>query len=1081
MKKNSVQSVVMDAGEGKKNVCSTFADHTNTRYIATGKNTTPAFYVQQRISEAEKSFNLLYGNIPAETAKFGYLWTKKGEELKTYPFDISNVAERAKMARKAIELSDNGADVYYGVNLMDTAPAADARAKTEQVTMQTAVVTDIDIEGGNHTSSEQKKYPPNFDVAKSFLPFEPSILINSGYGLHALNIFNPPISITADNRAACIERNKKFLEIIRSRAGIYQTAVDAVHDLPRVLRVPGTYNYKMGRDNAPLCHIVEVNDIRFTPADMDAKLNSLIVDKPPTTKSARTDYVNDNPDLKEYRIRRMLDYINVVDGEYDKWLDVGFGLFNEGFDCSLWEQWSRSQPEFKEGEIETKWKSFRHEPNGITIATLYQFAVEGGYDEKEIQREYYQLHPELSTKNNQRHAPMVALKAELRENAKALDDFEKEKIAALERLRNVDTFDSETVFAEEILTAAAFAKIFDRKIFSDFKRDIINYGNQHKDKKVAANDWNHAVKDKEEAIQSRQTALTTRRNEIQAEIKSLNFVTDNDVLKGLSFPTGYGISAQGGIEKVAGEILITVCRRPVIVSGKTFNVDEKIYKLNLSFMTQNGKWKTISAVDADIPANSRKIVDLAKNGLPVTSVNALNLVDYLDAFNAENENALPLTYNTNRCGWHSFNGKKFFVDPRRTNAITDDDKTVCIKVDDSKSEFARHLTQSGTLENWKKAYDLAKKSPIARLIVDAAIAPILLDIVGERNFLLFICAPTRAGKTTALTLAASTIGDEKIIRSFDATKNGLAGAAADVNDYAFLVDEKQVADNYLKDQFDNIVYALANGIGRTKLNRDSTLKATQFWRTIVIMTGETLLLADNVTGGAFTRQLPIKTAKGILDADTCRDIRALTKENCGHVLPLVADKIFEFGFDKIREVYGDVADALTEKYPELLNEYCRYMALLTVADGLLNSSLGTKNALKEATFALSPIFPLIPTISEISDTTRESDFVRAIIAQNQNRFIGGNVAPERMQAVLGKLNDDDGYTYIAAKFLQEECSTNGFDYRKLVDDLVTDGFFIPDTNIKKGRKTPLSTVQKRIGEVNTRCFRIKNSVFNGAE
>ena len=272
--------------------------------------------------------------------------------------------------------------------------------------------------------------------------------------------------------------------------------------------------------------------------------------------------------------------------------------------------------------------------------------------------------------------------------------------------------------------------------------------------------------------------MITRRNEILAEIKSLNFVTDNDVLKGLSFPTGYGISAQGGIEKVSGKMLITVCRRPVIISGKTFNVDEKIFKLNLSFMTPKGIWKTISAVDADIPANSRKIVDLAKNGLPVTSVNALNLVDYLDAFNAKNENALPLTYNTNRCGWHSFNGKKFFVDPRRTNAITDDDKTVCIKVDDSKSEFARHLTQSGTLENWKKAYDLAKKSPIARLIVDAAIAPILLDIVGERNFLLFICAPTRAGKTTALNLAASVIGDEKIIRSFDATKNGLAGAAA---------------------------------------------------------------------------------------------------------------------------------------------------------------------------------------------------------------------------------------------------------------------------------------------------------------
>ena len=113
-------------------------------------------------------------------------------------------------------------------------------------------------------------------------------------------------------------------------------------------------------------------------------------------------------------------------------------------------------------------------------------------------------------------------------------------------------------------------------------------------------------------------------------------------------------------------------------------------------------------------------------------------------------------------------------------------------------------------------------------MVDVTIAPILLKVLGERNFLLYICAPIRAGKTTALYLAASAVGDEKMIRSFDATKNGLAGAAADVSDFAFLVDEKQVADSRLKEQFDNLVYALANEIGRTKLKEVETLERTGF-------------------------------------------------------------------------------------------------------------------------------------------------------------------------------------------------------------------------------------------------------------
>ena len=92
-----------------------------------------------------------------------------------------------------------------------------------------------------------------------------------------------------------------------------------------------------------------------------------------------------------------------IDGVGDeKWLLIGFALFNEGMELSVWEQWSRTQPEFKEGEYESKWNGFHHDPNGISIASLYQWATEGGYVEKEIRNNWYQLHPELkpSAKHN---------------------------------------------------------------------------------------------------------------------------------------------------------------------------------------------------------------------------------------------------------------------------------------------------------------------------------------------------------------------------------------------------------------------------------------------------------------------------------------------------------------------------------------------------------------------------------------------------------------------------------------------------------------------------------------------------------
>ena len=80
-----------------------------------------------------------------------------------------------------------------------------------------------------------------------------------------------------------------------------------------------------------------------------------------------------------------------------------------------------------------------------------------------------------------------------------------------------------------------------------------------------------------------------------------------------------------------------------------------------------------------------------------------------------------------------------------------------------------------------------------------------------------------------------------------------------------------------------------------------------------------------------------------------------------------------------------------------------------------------------------------------------------------------------MQTFYGKL-DDPNYIYIAAKALQDACTAAGFDYRKLIDDLVADGFFIPSDTIEKGHKTPNPFVQKKLGKVNTRCYRIERSI-----
>ena len=1032
---------------------------------------------QSCITETLNFFNSLYGKITAP--HFAYLWTKLNG---IFSFAISDETQREAMALKAIELSDCGIDIWHSVNPVAIEPTNSKRGDELAVSYQIAVVVDIDIQSDAHKSDN---LAVDFDEAKSFLPFTPSLIIYSGYGLHAYYIFDIPIKITDENREELKRRNNLLLDIIRLRAN--GKKIDGVGDLPRVLRTPGTFNYKLGKDNAPICHIVEDSGLRFDPDELDEKLKALIPPQTPKTQSTsespkkfNDDFVDDK-DFNIFRVRRMLDFIAPSSLTYDDWLAVGMALKNSGCDCSDWENWSRADDRFKVGECESKWNGFNRD--GYDIGTLYHLAELNGYDAKEIYHEWKDLNlnlnqPHKKKNDDEPQSQIDSLKIELHAVTKAIANLNKEKDAALKLIRDVESFDSDTVFSEEVIKAAAFARLFDKKVFSDFRGAITSRNRNAKDKKVSVTDWLAEIRDKATEISSRKNDLLAQRNEIQAQIRSLSFVAQNDDLQNFVIPSGYSVS-ENGIEKIAGEDVITVCRRPVIIKSKAYNIEEKIYKLELAYMTQDGELETLPPTEAAIIFNRNKLVDLANNGLPVTSSNATLLVDYFDAFNAQNEKIFPITYTVPRCGWYHFNGKDCFVDPRKDCSIANKNKNINVVVD-SMSQFAKSLQERGSLKAWKKIYKLAKKSPVARMIVAASVAPILLKILNERNFLLYIYAPTRAGKTTALYLGASAVGNEKMIRSFDATKNGLAGAAADVNDYAFLVDEKQVADNRLKEAFDNLVYALANGIGRTKLNKDSSLQKMHDWRTIPIMTGETLLLPDNVTGGANTRLLTIAAPKIILDAESCKEIRNSIKDNYGLAFPLVIDQISAIGVETLKNAYNSIVAEFDEKYPDVLDEYRRYMAIITLADALLNAALGENfdTALQDAKLNATQIFPLVPTTAEISDTAREKDFVLGTIAQNQSRFIGGNIPLDRMQAICGKL-DDPKFIYAAAKFLQDACSAEGFDYKKLVDDLVADGFFVPADTIEKGRKTPLTTVKKQLGKVNTRCYRISKTAFDG--
>ena len=829
-----------------------------------------------------------------------------------------------------------------------------------------------------------------------------------------------------------------------------------------------------------------------------AKLADPDFKEPAKMEKTSTCPPDENVDREE--IRRILkDFVHAKKLDRNDWRNVGMILKRYGFTLEDWQEWSKDDLRYSAESCATQWKSFltveELKGKGYTIATLIQLAKEHGY--KPLKKTNKKSHAhrvdsptpiELEHSGNSdpqdddqptddSSAKIDSLKANLREAQKELADFNAEKDTAFEKLRDCQAFDNTTVFSAEIIKAAAFAKNYDAELYSAFARDVKQYGDKHKDVKADMNSWKGSVKNKALELDARRCDLVTRINQLRAQIETMKFAASSDML----IPTlpDYQITQEFGIVKVSGEKLIPVAPRPIVISSQVKSVDSGILKFQLAQMTPKGKWQKFPTFDAATISDSRAIVKLSNAGLRVTSNNAALLVDYFDKLRTQLEEDLPMTYEVARCGWHEFGGKEYFIDPRRPCVFSDDDdKNISVEVS-SQSQFATCLTTRGSLDKWREAYELAKKYPVARFMTASAVSPILLKVLGERNFLTYVFGKTRGGKTTAATLASSTGGDEKIIRSFDSTRNGLAGAAADVSDYCFIVDEKQVADNKLKETFDNVIYAIANGIGRLRLNKDGSVRKVQDWRTIALMTGETRMIEDNTIGGADTRLLSINAGDEVMPPDVCKQIRAIVKNNCGHALPLVIDKTQSKSPEFWQEAYEDIQKVFAEDYPDHLDEHRRYIATVTLGDAILNDALygSGEEALLDAIGNAKEIFKLIPLTAEFDTTQREIDFVRDFVSRNQNQFISADNKIEFIRGgVFGKL--EEVFVYIAVGVLKDACKSANFDYGKLVDDLVAAGYFVPDDKTTDKVKTPYKFVLKKLGKTPTRCFRINRDRFD---
>ncbi|WP_200373446.1 DUF927 domain-containing protein [Thiocystis violacea] len=166
----------------------------------------------------------------------------------------------------------------------------------------------------------------------------------------------------------------------------------------------------------------------------------------------------------------------------------------------------------------------------------------------------------------------------------------------------------------------------------------------------------------------------------------------------------------------------------------------------------------------------------------------------------------------------------------------------------SESAAPADYDQRGTLDDWRaNVAALASGNTCLTLAISAALAGPLLARVHLESCGLHFHGDSSGGKTTALQAAVSVWGSRDMLRTWRATGNGLEAAAAESTDALLALDEISEADGR---EIGSIVYALANGRGKSRANRSGGARRIARWRTVVLSSGEKTLEARMLEAGA---------------------------------------------------------------------------------------------------------------------------------------------------------------------------------------------------------------------------------------
>lgn len=183
-----------------------------------------------------------------------------------------------------------------------------------------------------------------------------------------------------------------------------------------------------------------------------------------------------------------------------------------------------------------------------------------------------------------------------------------------------------------------------------------------------------------------------------------------------------------------------------------------------------------------------------------------------------------------RVGWHD----DVFVLPHKQIGQSSSDLIVY----QANNALDNRYQSKGTLEQWRSnVAQLTENHSLLAFSLCTAFAGQLLDPLNQQGGGFHIKGGSSKGKSTALNLASSVWGNPKqFYRTWRATGNALENTAYMHNDGFLVLDE--IGEIANPKELGNVVYMLANGLGKGRMTKQITAKPMHQWKVIFLSSGE---------------------------------------------------------------------------------------------------------------------------------------------------------------------------------------------------------------------------------------------------